>query len=126
MLHDLRFSLRTLSRSPGFTAIAVATLALGIGANTAIFSVVHALLLKPLAFRDPSRLIAAWDTYLPQFPKMGVSPAEWDAWRQQSALFEESAWYRYVSRDMDLRSTGAEPLEVHACFVSPALLPMLG
>src|SRR5271155_2080959 len=102
MWQDVRFAFRTLLRSPGFTAIAVLTLGLGIGANTAIFSLVHAVILKPLPFRDPSRLIAAWDTYLPQFSKLGVSPVELESWRQQTDLFDQTAWYRYVSKDLDL------------------------
>ncbi|HEY2017465.1 MAG TPA: ABC transporter permease [Bryobacteraceae bacterium] len=123
---DLRYALRTLGRAPGFTSIAVLTLALGIGANTAIFSLVHAVILKPLPFRDPQRLIAVWDTYLPQYPQLGVSPPELAAWQQQTDLFEETAWYRYVPQNFSLTAPGAEALEVHAAFVSPALFPMLG
>jgi putative ABC transport system permease protein len=126
LAQDIRYALRTLLRAPGFTAVAVLTLALGIGANTAIFSLVRAVILKPLPFRDPSRLIVAWDTYLPQFPRLGVSPAELDLWRKQTDLFEQTGWYRYVSLDLDLTAPGADAMEVHATFISPSLLPMLG
>ena len=84
---DIRYALRMFARSPGFTAVAVLTLALGIGANTAIFSVFYAVILKPLPFREPSRLIAAWDTYQPQYAKIGVSPAEIEAWNAQNDIF---------------------------------------
>src|ERR1700723_249514 len=114
-MNDLKFAVRTLRKSPGFTATAVLTLALGIGANTAIFSLVHAVILKPLPFRDPARLVAIWDSYRPQFEKIGISPAELTVWQQQSDLFSESAWYRSVPQNLPLASTGgagAEAVEV--------------
>lgn len=86
-LSDVRYAFRTLARTPVFTTIAVVTLALGMGANTAIFSIVDAVILKPLPFHDPGRLVAVWDTYLPQYPKLGVSPVELEAWEQQSDIF---------------------------------------
>src|ERR1700691_1200248 len=100
LIQDVRYAIRTLARAPGFTLIAIMTLALGIGANTAIFSLVRAVILKPLPFRDPARLIAVWDTYLPQFSKIGISPAERQEWQKQTDLFAESAWYRYVPTDL--------------------------
>ena len=115
-----------LVRAPAFTAAAVITLALAIGANTAIFGLVEAVILKPPPFRDPARLVTIWDSYLPQYPKLGISPLEWETWQQQSGLFEQSGWYRYVSRDLNLTASGSEALEVHATFISASLLPMLG
>ncbi len=118
-LDDVRYALRTMARAPAFTVVAVATLTLGIGANAAIFSLFYSVVLKPLPFRDPARLIAAWDTYLPAFSKVGVSPAEIEAWSAQTDLFEQTTWYRYVSKDVTLVAPGAEAVEVHATFVSP-------
>jgi len=125
-IQDVRYAIRTLLRSPGFTTVAVVTLALGIGANTAIFSLVDSVILKPLPFRDAARLVIGWDTYLPQYPKIGVSPTELTAWQQQSDIFEDTAWFRSISSDMSLVSAGAEAMEVHAGFVSPRLFGMLG
>jgi predicted permease len=132
LIQDLRYAARTLLRAPGFAAIAVVTLALGIGANTAIFSLVYTLLLKPPPYRQPSRLIVAWDTYLPQdkflpmFPKMGVSPPELELWRQQTDIFEETAWYRYVPYELDLTSPGAEALSIRGGFWSTNFLHVIG
>src|SRR5579872_6823118 len=95
-IQDVRYAIRTLLRSPGFTTVAVVTLALGIGANTAIFSLVDSVILKPLPFRDAARLVIGWDTYLPQYPKIGVSPTELTAWQQQSDIFEDTAWFRSI------------------------------
>ncbi|HUB80603.1 MAG TPA: ABC transporter permease [Bryobacteraceae bacterium] len=132
LVQDFRYAARAFLRSPGFWAVAAITLALGIGANTAIFSLVHAVLLKPLPYREPSRLIVAWDTYLPQdkllpmFPKIGAAPPELELWRQQHDVFEDTAWYRYVPYEMALTAPGAEALSIHAGFCSTNFLRVLG
>jgi putative ABC transport system permease protein len=125
-LQDSRYAFRGIWRSKAFSALILFVLALGIGVNTAVFSVVNAEVVKPLPFRDSSRLLAVWDTYLPQFSKVGVSPAELQSWQIQKDLFEETAWYRYVPQDGNLSVPGSEPTAVHADFVSANLFPMLG
>jgi putative ABC transport system permease protein len=92
--HDIRYGLRTLGRSPGFLVVAVLTLALGIGANTAIFSVVDAVLLRPLPFRAPDQLVALFETESAagSFPLTG---ADYLDWRSQNQTFEDMATYSY-------------------------------
>jgi putative ABC transport system permease protein len=92
--HDLRYGFRTLGRSPGFLAVAVLTLALGIGANTAIFSVVDAVLLRPLPFRAPDQLVALFETESAagSYPLTG---ADYLDWRSQNQTFEDMATYSY-------------------------------
>jgi len=109
-----------------FSTLIIAVLALGIGANTAVFSIVHEVLLKLLPFRDPSKLLIVWDTYLPQYAKVGVSPAELQSWQTQQDLFEETAWYRYVPQDGNLAIPGEDPIAVHADFISTNMFSMLG
>jgi putative ABC transport system permease protein len=86
ILHDLRYAARLLLKNPGFTAVAVITLALGIGANTAIFTVVNSVLLRPLPFRDPSKLVIIAERST--FPVISVSYLNWLDWRNQSHSFE--------------------------------------
>ena len=82
---DLRFGARQLVRSPGFTFVALISLALGIGASTAIFSVVNAVLLRPLPYRDPSRIVFVWQT-LPSknVMELEATPYDLEAWRESS------------------------------------------
>ncbi|HKY05417.1 MAG TPA: ABC transporter permease, partial [Blastocatellia bacterium] len=93
--NDIQYSFRMLRKRPGFAALAVVTLALGVGANTAIFSVVNAVLLRPLAFKDPARLVAI-ESINPSSGKeqtSGVSPADFWDWTAQSQFFESLATY---------------------------------
>jgi putative ABC transport system permease protein len=108
LVQDLKYGLRTLLKNPGFTTVAVLALALGIGANTAIFSVVNAVLLRPLPYPDPDRLMTVWENNL----KLGwhedvVSPANFLDWRAQNTVFESMA--AYSRRGFNLRTgEGAE------------------
>src|SRR5918999_2019387 len=113
LLDDLRYSLRMLRQSPGFTIAAIAALALGIGANTAIFSVVNTVLLKPLPYPDPDRLVAFLNTS-PQGSGPGASPAKFNLWRQQTGAFPDVAAYRFNVVNL----TGADPEQITAGVVS--------
>ena len=87
---DLKYALRTLRRSPGFALAVVFTLALGIGANTAIFSVVHSVLLRPLPFGKPDQLVRIYGRY-PEFGRTSTSLPDFQDWRAQSHAFEQMA-----------------------------------
>ncbi|HEY7179984.1 MAG TPA: ABC transporter permease [Blastocatellia bacterium] len=97
---DLRYGARMLLKNPGFTAIAVITLALGIGANAAIFSVVNAVLLRPLPFKDPDRLMMIRETWLPKFPEFSVSPGNFLDWRKQNTVFDRLVAFNGLSFNM--------------------------
>ena len=119
---DVRFGLRMLVKSPGFTAVAVLTLALAIGANTAIFSVVDAVLLRPLPFKDPARLV--WATEHFAFGPSTVVSADFPAWKDRNHVFEEIAAFGGTS---GANLTGAgEPVRVTVTNVTTGLFSMLG
>ena len=125
LLQDLRFGVRTLRKSPAFTAIAILTLAMGIGANTAIFSVVHAVLLKPLPFPDSDRLVQVWEKVsLPNYQndQNSPSPGNFADWKTQSTAFEDISAYR--NRSFNLTGSG-EPLRVEGEQVSASLFSLL-
>lgn len=93
LLKDIRYAIRSLARHPGFTIIALLTLALGIGANTAIFSVVNAVLLRPLPFVEPERVVWLWDTIRPGTPAPTSLPEFLD-WKEQNRSFEQLAAFQ--------------------------------
>src|SRR6478735_909728 len=92
-LHDVKHSLRAFWNSPGFTFAAVAALALGIGANTAIFSIVNSVLLKPVPFPEPDRLVMLQNTS-PQGSNSIAAPAEYQHWRAQDSVLEDVVSFR--------------------------------
>lgn len=124
-LRDIRYGIRNLARTPGFTAVAVLTLALGIGANTAIFSVVENVLLRPLPYPHPENLAEIWNTYPPQVPRAGLSPGDYADWHQQATSFSEMGAYTEISKGLNLTGDG-EPQRVLVGYASSDLFPMLG
>lgn len=123
-LQDLHYALRVLRKSPGFAAVAIVTLALGIGANTAIFSVVNAVLLKPLNYKDPSSLTLVWEN-LPRISlwRNVVSPANFIDWQDQNHAFAGMA--AFLDQPVNLTGAG-QPEQVDVEFVSPNFFAILG
>src|SRR5262245_12359683 len=122
---DLRFAWRQLRRSPSFAAIAIATLGLGAGAATAIFSVVDAVLLKPLPYRQPDHIVTIWETNAEKaLPKERVSPVNFMDYRGSRASFvDAAAWWR---PEASLYQPGTEPVRVSTIETSANLFQLLG
>jgi predicted permease len=122
-LQDLRFGARMLRKNPGFTLTAVLTLALGIGANTAIFSVVNAVLLQPLPYHDPGRLVWA-DEYTTQINDFGLPSPEYTNWALNNHTFEGLG---AMGGGMPMNLTRAgEPEQIDTAIITPNLLTILG
>ena len=122
-LQDIRFGVRTLLKNRGFTVVAVLALALGIGANTAIFSVVNAVLLRPLPFEQSDRLVMVWEKRM-QLGRLRnpVSPPDFYDWRAQNQVFEDMA--AFSGQGFNLGG-GAEPERIQGAGVSPSLFSIL-
>jgi putative ABC transport system permease protein len=124
LVSDLRYAVRLLKRNRGFTLVTVVTIALGIGANTAIFSVVNAILLRPLPYKDPQRLVAIWETEPSGpgnlYPDTGP---DFQDWRKQNKVFEDMA----AATISGAALTGvSEPLQLQGWEVSPQIFQVLG
>jgi predicted permease len=119
---DLRYGFRMLLKNPGFTAVAVLTLALGVGANSAIFSVINGILLKPLPYQAPERLVRVFETS-PTFPKFPTSPANFLDYREQNQVFEDYA--TFSRSDLQL-AEGDRPVQLTAMLVSEGFFRLLG
>ncbi len=124
LIKDIRYGIRGLLKRPGFTVIALITLALGIGANTAIFSVVNAVLLRPLPFQKPEELVIVWeDLAFAGFPHNTPAPANYVDWKTQNQSFVDMA----ASRETSFNLTGdGEPERVSTYAVTANFFPLLG
>lgn len=124
LMQDLRYAVRTLSRRYGFTALVVLTLALGVGANTAVFSVIDGVLLRPLPYHQADRLMMVWeDDRLNSRPRYPVAPGNFTDWREQSRAFEALA--AFTGTTADLTGVG-EPVRIGAAVVWPNMFDVLG
>src|SRR6266567_5053406 len=122
---DLRYGFRMLAKNPGFTAMAVLTLALGIGANTAMFSVANAVLLEPLPYKDSGRLVTLWwtSTAFGSAAPGSVCDPDYVQWRTQNRVFEDMAAFHGMTSNL----TGlGEPERLLGSAVSPNLFHLLG
>ena len=121
---DLRFAFRQLRRAPSFAAIAIATLGLGAGAATAIFSVVNAVLLQPLPYRQPDRLVAIWEANAEKaLPRERLSPVNFMDYRGIHAFSDAAAWWR---PEVSLYRPGSDPMRVSTIETSANLFEILG
>ena len=120
-LRDARYAVRQLGKAPGFTIVAIVTLALGIGATSAMFSVVNGVLLRPLPFGDPEALVRVHEV-VPQYGRFSVAPANFLDWRQQATVFERIAAYTNASATF---AEGDSPERIQGASVSWDLFELL-
>ena len=124
LLQDVRYGIRMLAKNPGFTIVAVLTLALGIGANTAIFGMVQSILLRPLPYQNPESLVQLWNTY-PAWGQLPLSPGDFHDFQQNSREFSGMAAYVDVPQGFNMTGQG-NPDRLQASFASSELFPLLG
>ncbi len=124
VLLDLRYAIRTLAKSPAFTLTALAALMLGIGANTAIFSVVNTVLLRPLTYPAADRIVLFFQT-TPAGPNYGASATKFNAWRRHIGAFEDVSAYEYGGSGLNLTG-GSNPEQIHGIRVSAGYFHLLG
>ena len=124
MLQELRFAFRNLVNTPGFSVIAILTVALAIGANTAVFSLVNALLVRPLPYKAPQDLVLVWEKFSNQgLDRIPVSAPEYLDYEKQLRSYDRLAAFDYI--DFNLTS-GDMPERVQGAVVAPSLFPLLG
>src|SRR5712671_5013428 len=122
LFRDIRYGIRGLLKRPGFTLVALVTLALGIGANTAIFSVVNAVVLRPLPYTEPDRLMTLWET-IPGSDRRSVAPGNFVDWRTQNKTFQDMAATFYAN--FNLTSDG-EPDRIDGATITSNFMSLLG
>ncbi len=122
LLREIRYALRALRKSPGFAAAAIATLALGIAASTTIFSILHSVVLAPLPYREPERLMVVWEV-MPDGKLWRPAPPTVTAWREHARAFESLA--AFLGADWTLTGEG-EPVSLSGSLVTPEYFHMLG
>ncbi len=125
-LQDLRYGLRSLLKSPGFTAVAVLTLALGVGANTAIFSVLRAVVLRDLPYHDPDRIAVMWTRNIRQNLPDGSSYLNFRDWKEQSKSFEQMAAYIRPEFTRGTLAGGGGAERIFLAEVGPGFFELLG
>ena len=124
LLQDLRYGIRSLLKNPGFAFVAVLVLALGIGANSAIFSAANGILFRPLPYKDPQNLVMIWgNLYKPGLDQVGASAPEFKDYKEQSSVFERLACYTPAGFNF---IGGGEPERINGAYVSAELVPLLG
>jgi len=119
---DLRYTARTLRRAPGFAATVLLVVALGVGANTAAFTVTDFVLVRPLPFREPERLVKVWENR-PGYPLMEPSPANYRDWKRMSTAFESMGAFSGIAVNM---LGQGDPVRLEGAAVTADLLPLLG
>jgi putative ABC transport system permease protein len=124
MLNELRFAFRSLVKAPAFTAIAIVTLALAIGATTAVFTIVNALLIRPLPYRNPQQLVLIWEQFSQQgLDRIPVSAPEYLDYLKETRSFDRIAAFDYTTFSLTVANM---PEEIAGAVVWPTLFPLLG
>ena len=125
VFQDIRYGLRSLARSPGFTVITVVSLAIGIGANTSIFSVIEAVVLRPLPYRDPSRLVLLADSQ--DSVDGGFLYKDFESLKSENQTLQDIAtYYRDSGFSRVTLASATGPLSVQGAFTSANLFPLMG
>jgi predicted permease len=125
MLESMRVAVRCLLKKPAFSLAAILTVALGIGANAGLFAVVYSVLIRPLPFRDPSKLVQIWQTH-PALPQLQATAPDFRDWRQETRSFDQMAAYTLSAMNTATLLGQGEPAVVHATMASSNLFPAMG